>query len=161
MRRLRLVLFTLSALHVAAPCLAAAQAAIDDRRTVLAVADSALAAISRRDFVALTDLMLDSGVVGGAQLGGRFSLRSRATERARALSGTITERGFEATVQLAGAVAVVWMPYDLYLNGAWSHCGVDTFTLMKSGERWRIAALIYSIEQPPACRAHPAGPPGS
>jgi hypothetical protein len=51
------------------------------------------------------------------------------------------------------------MPYDLYRGDAWSHCGVDTFTLMKSEGHWRVAALIYTIEQPPACRKHPAGPP--
>ncbi len=56
-------------------------------------------------------------------------------------------------------VAQVWMPYDLYLGDKWSHCGVDTFTLMKSEGRWRVAALVYTIEQPPACRPHPAGPP--
>ncbi|MDZ4862334.1 MAG: hypothetical protein SGJ01_02725 [Gemmatimonadota bacterium] len=41
----------------------------------------------------------------------------------------------------------------------WSHCGVDVFTLMKSEGRWRVAALVYTVEQPPVCRKHPAGPP--
>jgi hypothetical protein len=61
---------------------------------------------------------------------------------------------------IADRVAQVWMPYDLYVGNQWSHCGVDTFTLMKREGRWRVAALIYTIEQPPACRKHPAGPPG-
>ena len=56
-------------------------------------------------------------------------------------------------------VAQVWMPYDLYIGTAWSHCGVDTFTLMKREGRWRVAALVYTIEQPPACSRHPMGPP--
>jgi hypothetical protein len=47
----------------------------------------------------------------------------------------------------------------VYIGDKWSHCGVDTFTMMKSQGRWRVAALIYTIEQPPACRKHPAGPP--
>ena len=72
---------------------------------------------------------------------------------------TFTERGFDATVRVQDRVAQVWMPYDLYIGDKWSHCGVDTFTLMKSEGRWRVAALIYTIEQPPACRKHPAGPP--
>ena len=45
---------------------ASAQAPADDRAQVLAVVDSALATISRNDFVALTDLMLDSAVIFSA-----------------------------------------------------------------------------------------------
>ena len=39
------------------------------------------------------------------------------------------------------------------------HCGVDVFTLLKSEGGWRIATLVWSVEQPPACQRHPAGPP--
>ena len=72
---------------------------------------------------------------------------------------SFTERGFAATARVQDRVAQVWMPYDLYVGEKWSHCGVDTFTLMTSEGRRRVAALIYTIEQPPACRMHPAGPP--
>jgi hypothetical protein len=54
---------------------------------------------------------------------------------------------------------MVWMPYDLYMDGTWSHCGADVFTLVKSGTAWRIATLAWSAEQPPVCEKHPAGPP--
>ena len=43
------------------------------------------------------------------------------------------------------------MPYDFYIDGKWSHCGVDAFTMLKSDGRWRIASLSWSVEQPPAC----------
>jgi ketosteroid isomerase-like protein len=134
-----------------------------DRTAVLAVADSALAAISRTDFVALTDLMLDSAVTFSAgERNGQFRtwFSSRATQRATSMTGTITERGFKPEVHVSGPLAVVWMPYDLYLNGAWSHCGVDTFTMLRTAEGgWRIASLVWSVEQPPACERHPDGPP--
>ena len=81
--------------------------------------------------------------------------------RLDALDGLETRRGFGATARVQDRVAQVWMPYDLYIANVWSHCGVDTFTLMKSEGRWRVAALIYTIEQPPACNRHPAGPPGT
>ena len=60
---------------------------------------------------------------------------------------------------VSGGVAMVWMPYDLYVNGAWSHCGADVFTLVKSGGAWRIASMAWSAEQAPVCEKHPAGPP--
>lgn len=34
-----------------------------------------------------------------------------------------------------------------------SHCGLDAFTLLKSAGHWRIAAMVWSVEQPLALRA--------
>jgi len=45
-----------------APAVASAQTPQDDRAAILTVADSALAAISRNDFIAFTDLMLGPGL---------------------------------------------------------------------------------------------------
>ena len=45
------------------------------------------------------------------------------------------------------------------LDGEWSHCGVDAFTLVRIEGDWKISSLAWSIEQPPACRQHPDGPP--
>jgi hypothetical protein len=133
-----------------------------DRRAVIAAADSVLAALSNGDNATLARLTLDSAVVGGAGMRDgveRLSLRTWGLYINRTGPSTFTERGFDATARVQDRVAQVWMPYDLYLGDKWSHCGVDTFTLIKYEGRWRVAALIYTIEQPPACRKHPAGPP--
>lgn len=141
---------------------AAAQAPADERSRVVAVTDSALAAISRNDYVAFTDLMIDSAVVYSIRpFSGNVLVysRSRATWRATVSKERYTERGFRPEVHISGPLAVVWTPYDFYTDGKWSHCGVDTFTLVKVADQWRIATLAYSLEQPPACERHPAGPP--
>ena len=141
---------------------ARAQTSDADGKSAIAVADSVLAALSRGDRVTLARLVLDSSVVGSAGVRDgveRLSLRTWGLYIKRTGPATFTERGFDATVRVQDRVAQVWMPYDLYLGDKWSHCGVDSFTLMKSEGRWRVAALIYTIEQPPACRKHPAGPP--
>ncbi len=145
---------------MAGPSVLAAQS--DDRAAVVAVADSALAAISRNDFVALSDLMLDEAVVvaTGERDGVAFvRAEGRAAWRARTSESRWTERGWKPTVHLQAGLAVVWLPYDFYRDGKWSHCGIDTFTLVKRGERWWIAALAFTMEQPPACDPHPDGPP--
>jgi hypothetical protein len=133
-----------------------------DATAAIAVADSVLVALSRGDHVTLARLVLDSSVVGGAGLRDgveRLSLRTWILYINRTGPGTFTERGFDATARVQDRVAQVWMPYDLYVGDKWSHCGVDAFTLMKREGQWRVAALTYTIEQPPACRKHPAGPP--
>lgn len=135
----------------------------DDHAAVVAIADSALAAISRNDFVALTDLMVDEAtVVATVERDGIAQARvsTRAEWRARAPGPRLTERGWRPTVQLQAGIATVWLPYDFYLDGKWSHCGIDTFTLVKRGARWMIVTIAYTVEQPPACEPHPDGPPG-
>ncbi len=133
-----------------------------DRAAARAVADSALALISRNDFAHLADLMLpEARTFSARQRDGawRYSNSSREEQRAQRFDGRIAERGFTPTVLVSGPLAVVWMPYDLYLNGAWSHCGVDAFTMYKISGRWQIATLGWSVEQPPACAKHPDGAP--
>jgi hypothetical protein len=141
---------------------ARAQAVHAEDRAVVAVADSLLAALSSGDRAALARLTLDSSVVGGAGVRNgveRLSLRTWGIYIKGTDTTSFTERGFDATARVQDRVAQVWMPYDLYVGDKWSHCGVDAFTLMKREGRWRVAALVYTIEQPPACRKHPSGPP--
>jgi hypothetical protein len=45
------------------------------------------------------------------------------------------------------------------VNGKWSHCGVDIFTMAKTADGWKIVTLVYSVLQPPACARHPDGAP--
>jgi hypothetical protein len=69
------------------------------------------------------------------------------------------ERMWDEDVRVAGRVAQVWAPYDLYRDGAWSHCGFDAFHLVREEGRWRVAAITYTVGQPPSCGSHPEGPP--
>jgi hypothetical protein len=142
----------------AAPRRTAAQSA------VMAVVDSAMAAINSGDMIALSNVMTDSGQVYAARDRNGvpvFTMRTAASQRAAGQRPPIVERGFDAEVRIAGTMASVWLPYDLWIDGKWSHCGIDQFTLVQVGSAWRIANLTYSVEQPPACKLHPAGtPPG-
>ncbi len=146
-------------LFVSLPALAQDTA---DRAAAVAVADSALAAISSGDMTALTDLMLPEAVSFPTSTRDgvvRYRVRTRAELRSSPPRAAITERGFRPEVRVNGPLAMVWYPYDLYIDGKWSHCGVDVFTLVKNEGTWRIATMAWSAEQPPACEKHPDGPP--
>ncbi|HJO02363.1 MAG TPA: nuclear transport factor 2 family protein [Acidobacteriota bacterium] len=152
----------LGAVLVVSP--ASAQQAGSERALVQAVAEAALQAISDEDMIAFTDLMVDDAItVSIAERDGevRYSVRSRAESRASKPQTDILERGFDPEISISGPVATVWLPYDLYVDGEWSHCGVDTFTLVRTDAGWRIASMAWSVEQPPACQPHPDGPPGN
>lgn len=151
----------LLAVLCAAPVAAQAPSRTADSLAVIALADSALAAINRGDMIAFTDLMVEEATIttiSAARAQAKHRVRTRTAERAGKMSGVV-ERGFNATALVSGPMAMVWLPYDLYVNGAWSHCGVDVFTFVRTEGKWSIATLGYTIEQPPACVKHPSGPP--
>lgn len=48
---------------------------------------------------------------------------------------------FEA-VHAEKSLASVWTPYSFYINGKRSHCGTNSFQLVKTGEGWKIQYII-------------------
>jgi hypothetical protein len=44
-------------------------------------------------------------------------------------------------------VASAWVPYAFYLNGKFSHKGVDVFILVKEGNEWKIQTLLYNMQR--------------
>ena len=48
---------------------------------------------------------------------------------------------FEA-IQAEQSLASVWTPYKFYLNGKLSHCGTNSFQLVKTSEGWKIQYII-------------------
>jgi len=54
------------------------------------------------------------------------------------------ERLMDYKVQIDGNLAHVWTPYEFWVNGEFSHCGANAFTLAKSDDGWKIIHLIDS-----------------
>ena len=45
-------------------------------------------------------------------------------------------------VKIDGPLAIVWTPYKFYFNGQFSHCGVNSFQLVRLKNGWKIQYLI-------------------
>ena len=67
------------------------------------------------------------------------------------------ERFWDPQVLIHDHMATVWTPYDLWIDGAFSHCGIDSFQLVKADDRWKIAGILYSVERE-GCAESPLGP---
>ena len=52
------------------------------------------------------------------------------------------EKILSYNVQIDGSMAHVWAPYEFYLNDKLSHTGVNSFTLFKEKDSWKIIYLI-------------------
>lgn len=59
------------------------------------------------------------------------------------------EKILNYNIQIDGAMAHVWTPYEFYINGKLSHKGVNAFTLFKETETlgWKIIHLIDTRRQ--------------
>jgi hypothetical protein len=44
-------------------------------------------------------------------------------------------------------IATAWVPYEFYLNGKFTHKGVDVFLFVKSGNEFKIQTLLYNMHQ--------------
>ncbi len=66
------------------------------------------------------------------------------------------ERIWDAQVTVQGNLAQVWAPYDFHLDGKLSHCGIDSFSLMRTVEGWRVAGISYTVQKT-GCPPSPLG----
>jgi hypothetical protein len=66
------------------------------------------------------------------------------------------ERMWNPEVRVHGLIATVWTPYDFWIDGKFSHCGIDAFDLVKTDKGWKIAGGSYTLED--KCEPSPLGP---
>ena len=66
------------------------------------------------------------------------------------------ERIWDPEVRISGLIASVRAPYDFWIDGKFSHCGVDQFDLIKTEDGWKIAGGVYTLES--KCAPSPLGP---
>jgi len=52
------------------------------------------------------------------------------------------EKILSCRIQIDGAMANAWTSYEFWVNGSFSHCGVNSFQLFKEEETWKIVYLI-------------------
>jgi hypothetical protein len=56
--------------------------------------------------------------------------------------GDADERIEYGIIKIDGPLAIVWTPYKFYYKGVFSHCGVNSFQLVKLNGEWKIQYLI-------------------
>ncbi len=135
-----------------------------DSTAALAAAQNLLAAISTRDAARARPLMLP-----GAQLASvndpasattvpRMETDSAFLAALAAPGPKYLERMWEPTLFLQGPIATIHAPYDFHIDGVFSHCGVDTFTLEKAQGAWRVSHIAYTVQRT-GCAPSPLGAP--
>ncbi len=127
-----------------------------EKEDILNVVERFFDALRDRDPDVWSDIMLDDGAVTAhrEQADGSWLLtpRTNADSIATLDEGTayVDERIWDPTVLVHETMAMVWAPYDIYIDGALLHCGVDMFELFKVEGKWKINNTSYTAE-PEGC----------
>ncbi len=145
-------------LATATPALA--QSPEDD---VLAAVQGLFDAMARRDTAAAARLMLPDArtlrVLPGRRVRWQWGTRDAFLRGLAQGEDRLLERMWDAEVRIDGPMATVWTPYDFHLNGAFSHCGIDAFQLVRTPEGWKISMVMWTVRRENDCAESPLGPP--
>jgi hypothetical protein len=131
---------------------------------VTAVAQEFLEALSATDTATLAGLLAPQAMIFSAR-DVQDGVALRAVSRESFLEGLggeeeeLLERMWDPTVLVQDRVAMVWTPYDFHLNGEFSHCGIDVFTLLMGENGWQVGSITYNVVRD-GCPPSPLGPPG-
>lgn len=106
-------------------------------------------AMRNRDTVQLRDAFASTAVLQtiGRSKDGTTEVRTESIEGFIKSVGTpgkgvLDERIEFGTILIDGPLATAWTPYQFYLGSRFSHCGVNSFQLVKLNGTWKIQYII-------------------
>lgn len=141
---------------------ASVHAQSQDERDVIAVVQRIFDAMPKCDGATVLSLSMPEGRLHRLLVGGDAALRSMTLEEFAAsitkCGRKMLERMWEPQVRVHKGIATLWAPYDFWLDGTFSHCGIDTFHLAKTPDGWKLAGGAYTVERE-GCAPSPLGAP--
>ena len=131
-----------------------------DESAVLSVAQQLFDAMKAHDSEALRALAIPGARHVSVRPDGTVntSTHEQFATRVGAATEPLLERMWQPKVLIHGAVAVVWASYDFHRAGKFTHCGVDSFSMVKTPQGWKISEISYTVE-PTGCSPSPLGEP--
>lgn len=133
-----------------------------DRTAVVAMVQTFFDAMTDRDVDGMRSMLTPDGIFYGYRENSE-GLQIMSPTHQRYVEGLasgdrrLIERFWDPQVLLHDRMAVVWTPYDLFVDGTFSHCGIDSFSFLKTREGWKITGIVFSMETD-GCGESPLGP---
>lgn len=119
-----------------------------DSGKALAVVDALFAAMAVHDVDAARQTLLPGANLVVVLADGRVRVMDDAgfLEALGKDKAPWQERIWDARVTTQDGLAQVWGPYDFHHDGKFSHCGVESFALVRDAAgAWRIANVSYTM----------------
>jgi hypothetical protein len=142
---------------------ALAQPASTDEREVVAAVQKLFDAMATCDAAAARAVSLPEGRLyrltpGSADAAPRSSTFEEFNAQLATCNRRMLERMWNPQVRIHKGIASLWAPYDFWLDGTFSHCGIDSFDLVKTSTGWTLTGGIYTVERN-GCAPSPLGTP--
>lgn len=116
--------------------------------SVKATINNLFKAMKTSDAVLLKSVFADSAVLQTIETrAGNTKVKTDAVDGfiesiSKLPAGAADEQITFDVIKIDGALASVWTPYKFYFNGKFSHCGVNSFQLVRFNGEWKIQYLI-------------------
>ena len=65
----------------------------------------------------------------------------------------VDEEMIQRTVLVDGDMAQVWGPYYFTVDGEVSHCGINSLSMVRTDDGWKVANTSFTMEAPETCDA--------
>jgi len=127
-----------------------------------ATADSVKAAVNllfegmkNSDAVAIKNAFADSAILQsistkeGKTVINNESIQDFSASISKIAKGDADERIQFETIKIDGPLALVWAPYKFFYKGQFSHCGIDSFQLVRINGVWKIQYLVDTRRKQP------------
>lgn len=124
----------------------------EEESAVLAVIDRLFDAMRANDADGVRSVFVEGASLIQTEAGDGSPMTGYIpVERFATIVGNATqvldEPYWDAVVQVHDHLASVWVKYALYMDGVFSHCGVDAFLLTRGDGGWKIASLADTRER--------------
>jgi hypothetical protein len=146
-------LFALGAFALCITTVSKAQTAVDSVKMTI---DNMFRAMKTGDSALLKQCFADSAIMQtiARDRTGATTVKNEIAADFIRLIGTLAkdaadERITYDVVKVDGPLAIAWTPYKFYLNGQFSHCGVNSFQLVRIRGAWKIQYLIDTRRKQP------------
>ncbi|OYU55180.1 MAG: hypothetical protein CFE25_09485 [Chitinophagaceae bacterium BSSC1] len=113
--------------------------AVNDLFVAMKTADQALLASCFADSAVLQTITKNKA---GQLIVVNEKVADFAASIGRFAKGDLDEQISFDVVKVDGDLAIAWTPYKFYLKTVFSHCGVNSFQLVKQKNGWKIQYLI-------------------
>ena len=116
--------------------------------SVKAVVNNLFRAMKNSDGVLLKSVFSDSAILQTIETKtGKTTVKNEAVAGfiesiSKLPVGAADEQVIFDMVKIDAALASVWTPYKFFFNGKFSHCGVNSFQLLRLNNEWKIQYLI-------------------
>lgn len=129
-----------------------ASADIKDEGAILDTVTKAVEALNTKDQNTLKSLHLPNGQIYSVSseddaMTLHYSTHAQFLEQTASAPDAFHEQIWNPIVMYRETVATVWTDYRVTIDGALSHCGVNSFHLLKTDDGWRIASVDFSIRK--------------